>query len=484
MEVSLRDSASVIADGDYFIIEHSIWSIRIPSAIACNNAGSHRLLTEPAAKVLYNKQDPILVLLRAQGCLTYPHKHEYANHEYLEIFNAASLSWYKSYYSHSIWDRLRKGRASHSELITWILHNYHVSLNAGITHARIADAEPKLSMLHRKCAIEEYWHADSFYFAKYKGINPEEVKDYLPLPSSYAFQIHLRQLARRHPSAYKLISYFQERTIIFSDGAELFYDDVEKAYDMPGLFKGWRKHIEIDKAIGHHGEREQILLCEKTINAPTANMNMYQANIAFEILLCCLEEIEAEEKQGRDYSSRLTSAKGESSTTGFVLTGVTAVATSFLQGLPAFMELIQKHLRLGCYNNAWIKHGIAESAFTALSHARHHDDVMLMGNIAHYFSSAITQPIDHLPTLQEISFVNHLRELSLSDRGDYIAAIIVYLSYESSSEPSAKDLRSKIYSRLSKLNPTQLGLKVFQAVELLSCDILDRKPIASNYNVI
>jgi hypothetical protein len=483
VEVSLRLGVNVKHLGDFFVVDHSIWSIRIPTRISGQHYASHHLLTNPGSYVSYSSDDPILVLLRAQGCLTFPKKSKYSSKEYLEIFNAATLSWYYDYYSHSLWNRLRSGCASKEELIAWILHNYHVSLNAGITHARIADSDKDLSASHYRCALEEYWHADSFYFVSYEGLSPDEVKNYLPLPSSYAFQIHLRQLARNQPNAYKLVSYFQERTIIFSDNAESFYDQVEAAYNMPGLFHGWRAHLQIDKSLNHYNERENILLADEPVDSSDLIAEIFQARIAFELLLCCLDDVEAERSRGCDYSWRIAFGDKRSLESTSVSERAAFWALTFFQGPHQLSDRIRDLLHCRSHNIYWIKCMLEPSCFTCLSYARSHDDVILLGKIAEHFSTRLTEENSYQPTLQELSFVNHLREVSMSDRHEFLVCMLVFLCFESDPGSSAQALRLRIHSKLSTQDLPQIGLNIFQCLELLDSEVLNRRIHPQDFNV-
>jgi hypothetical protein len=480
MKVGLRQSARVDFDDEKVVVNHALWSISISTKRLKEFPFSYLLLTSESSEVQYTNEDSFLVALRVQGCLTFPDQDHYSNIEALEIFNGASLLWYHKYYSHKLWSRLRAGEATKSELISWILHNYHVSLNAGVTHARIADRDPLMAPNHRRCAKEEYWHADKFYFAQYDGLSSQVVKDYVPLPSSYAFQIHLRQLARQQPIAYKLVSYFQERTIIFADNAELFYDQVEDSYKMPGLFKGWREHLKIDQELNHFDERRHILLLDKAISGDHLRREIHQARIAFEILISCLDDIEHEGRSGNNYSARVFN--DSVTVASEISSNLSAISVIFKRGLHEFLRWLSSQVHLCDARNKWIQHQLVGPAFTALSHARSHDDIMIMGRIASYFDSHNT--FNYEPTLGEISFVNHLSELSLSDRDDFLAAILATVGLGIIPESETIDICRSIYSKLanSEFRLTRVSLVVFQCIELLSVKSLARVMTEENPN--
>ena len=230
MDVSLRESVSYRPSDDGIELDHSIWRLNISRKILNQSAAKH-LFSGECESISFDPRDKLLALLRGQGCLSVPRRDEYSSEDFFEVFNGVSLDWYREYYEHDLWDSLRNGEASLNALSTWLIHNYHVSVNAGITHARIGvmSNDSNLSQEHKDCALEEYWHANSFYFVKNPAINIAErhVKSYIPLAASYAFQLHLRYLSEHDPLGYILVSYYQERTIMFHEGCETFYNAIE-----------------------------------------------------------------------------------------------------------------------------------------------------------------------------------------------------------------------------------------------------------------
>jgi len=137
MHVSLRKNVHYQFCNDGVEIDHSIWRLKINEALL-QHSKAMPLFDGSTHSILFDPDDKVLRLLRGQGCLSAPVKNLYDSEAVLEIFNAVSLDWYREYYEHSLWSRLRSGVSSRNQLVAWLIHNYHVSVNAGITHARIA----------------------------------------------------------------------------------------------------------------------------------------------------------------------------------------------------------------------------------------------------------------------------------------------------------------------------------------------------------
>src|SRR4029077_634797 len=184
---------------------------------------------------------------------------------------------------------------SRAELTAWMIHNYHVSRSAGVIAARMATGSrnPDLKAFFREDALEEYWHCDAFYFVEQSGINltAADVKNYVPLPASTAFEDHALRAAEEDPLGHLLIAYFQESSIIFRQDSERFYDSIEANYGLKDAFNGWRKHMSLDLDHDHAGELEARFDDKRVITLGDARASLRIVQLAQYFLLKALDQI-------------------------------------------------------------------------------------------------------------------------------------------------------------------------------------------------
>ena len=432
MQVSLRNNVEHNSSGSNVEINHSLWRLRINSTLL-KESGAAPLFNGSAKYVTFDVNDKLLALLRAQGCLSVPEKENYSSDEIFEIFNGVSLNWYLEYYEHELWNKLRSGQSSKNELVTWLIHNYHVSVNAGITHARMGAVSNDITISdeHKKCSLEEYWHANSFYFVKGAGLVLEnkDIKEYIQLSSSYAFQIHLRYLAEYDHLAYTLVSYFQERTIMFHEDCERFYKSVERAYDAPKLFDGWRKHINLDIELDHRNKRSEIVSGFEETSDDKLKKSINNARKAASLLVASLDDVIKHADSSAAITLRLPYDGGVSDVNIAAMASKLNFALSQgLQGLVGVIdEMIaqyEKTVRPNI-NVPFLHNAIHQSAFIFLGRSRYHDEIMVAGDLAKLFAER--ESVTSVATLAMEAARNHLYEVANHYRDEYLSAVIVVL---------------------------------------------------------
>lgn len=345
---------------------------------------------------------PLVTLLDAQGCFHPSPKSRYTLHEVKAIFDPLRSQWYAEYYAHPAWQQLREGRASVNMLVTWLIHNYHISRAAGIVAARMASARPDApwAAFFRQDALDEYWHCDAFYSlqtGQLADIGFEQIKNYLPLASSLAFEEHALRVADSDPLGHLLIAYFQESSIAFNEDSSEFYRAVESQYGIAGLFTPWQQHIQIDVDQGHADGLGKLLESDREVSAAELATALRNAWLACRYLCSGLDDIADADA---DASSSLSLRQPLQ---------VPAQA-QYLLGLVHAHAAGRDAPTCTPADLASMRASLASSAFRALGNARQHDDMIACGRWAQALARmpASTEPV--LATIWSSAIDNHLQE--------------------------------------------------------------------------
>jgi hypothetical protein len=256
----LKRTVEVRRKADATTVQYGLWEVEIPNSWLDANACFGRLLAREVDAASWmpgsDEEDSLFRLLTTQGCLEAAEKATYQGSEILTLFESAVSSWYAAYYSDPIWTRLAEG-CSRNHLLAWLIQNYHISRSAGITDARCATFLPRPELRHefRRTGLEEYWHCDAFYFVKhpYFGTDEHDIKRYIALPSTAAFDQQMLALAESDALAYVMVSYFQESSVRFGEDSKRFYRILESRYGLGEFFRPWEKHLNFDFEY-QHGE--------------------------------------------------------------------------------------------------------------------------------------------------------------------------------------------------------------------------------------
>jgi hypothetical protein len=296
----LRAEVELVHDDQADRIRFAHWEVALPPGFLKDHVDLRDVLCRiaPASSVEQSSESAgVIALLDAQGCFASEGALEQCTLQQLRrIFDRLKSAWYAEYYSHPLWDRLRSGRATRNELLAWVVHNYHVSRIAGGAAARCASRPYARRLRDRflQDTFEEYWHSDAYYFVKHPSLNirDEDIKRYVPLAGSRAFELHTLQVADRDDLAHLLIAYFQESSVAFYDDCVDFYDAVERAYDLPGFFEPWKAHMRLDLSEGHAQGLATLFDCEEVITPDRQISALRGAWIAFRFLYHSLDHVQ------------------------------------------------------------------------------------------------------------------------------------------------------------------------------------------------
>jgi len=281
-------------------LKHSFWELELPRCWVSKFPQLQDFFDRKIPAQDIDALDPelcgVLTLLGVQGCLSYPDDRSYYTLEQVkELFASLCSQWYGRYYAHPLWQKLRAGSLSRNALVAWLLHNYHVSRSAGMSDARCAtrflrsDLRPRFA----RNALEEFSHYDDYYFVRHPNLSlaDAEVKAYVHLPSSLAFDQQMLRMADDDWLGHVLVSFFQESTVRFFDDCKTFYALVEQNYDIPGFFAPWKQHIELDLKYGHADNFGTILSSDYEIPKSHLIRSLRNAWFTFEYLIGGLDEV-------------------------------------------------------------------------------------------------------------------------------------------------------------------------------------------------
>jgi hypothetical protein len=290
VQIALGDAADCV--------RFAHWEVRLPKgAIATRTL--HSVLKRDAPVVCPEGDQELaglLDLLDAQGCFRRVVATDACSmRELRRRFERLRSAWYATYYAHPLWNRLRKGEASRNELLAWVIHNYHISRVAGAAAARCASRPYARDFRERflEDTLDEYWHVNAYYFVKHPGlaVRDEDVKHYVPLAGSRAFELHTMQIADRNPLGHLLIACFQEATAVFLDDCVSFYLDVERTYGLPGFFDKWVAHMRLDIDQGHAGGLSRLLDNDRSVTPDEQLAALRCAYLAYRFLLASLDQV-------------------------------------------------------------------------------------------------------------------------------------------------------------------------------------------------
>ncbi|MGF6332117.1 hypothetical protein ABH909_004995 [Pseudomonas sp. BS3782 TE3695] len=405
----LKDNVSVVFSNDKTTIAYALWEVKLPVSWVNAQPVIKDLLDRriSRAQALENPiANPLVNLLSAQGCFTSIEKTHYSLKEIKALFDPLRSEWYATYYAHLAWEQIRTGKSNRNVLLAWLIHNYHISRAAGIVAARMASLgkETISTQFFQQDALEEYWHCDAFYSLDtplLQGVSLADVKSYVPLPGSLAFEEHCLQVAETDPLGHLLIAYFQESSIAFASASNDFYQVVEDQYDIKGLFNTWKQHIQIDVNHGHAEGLGQLLDSASEVEAAVLERALRNAWLGFYFLCCSLDDIQ-HEQHGDEIYLRLP------------------VEQNVARDLPNLWEALTSHLgmekfpqtaRLRDVDQAFLVDGLCKSAFRALGFARDHDQIIACGGVAKAFSRhAKPSESDNPLNPWSLAITNHLLE--------------------------------------------------------------------------
>jgi hypothetical protein len=360
---ALRPGVVFDEDGGHTCISFAHWKVQFPSHVIKADESLQELMATRRVRNVPPEDRGILALLEAQGCFLPARPERLTARAVLRLFQPLRSELYAQYYSHPAWSRLRNGDASRGELTAWMIHNYHISRSAGVIAARMASTTPDgdLREFFREDALEEYWHCDAFYFVEQAGamLPAADVKRYVPLPASTAFEDHALRVAEEDSLGHLLIAYFQESSIIFRQDSEQFYNAVESNYALPNAFAGWRKHMTLDLDHDHAGELEAQFDDEQIITMDAAAASIRAVQLAQFFLLQALDQIAAHAPLDDALTPRLPESFNE----------------------PRASERPEGRAWSRA-EGVYLLHAVRDGAFRALALARTHDQIIASGRIA------------------------------------------------------------------------------------------------------
>lgn len=430
----LRAAVSVAFGDDRVRIQHALWQVDLPAAWVREHPVVHALLSRQrtkAAALADPHAAPLAQLLDAQGCFVPEPKPTYALRELPALFDPLRSQWFASYYAHPLWSSLRTGRATHNELLAWLLHNYHVSRAAGIAAARMASLghHPAWRSCFAADALDQYWHFDTYYSidAPSLRVSQADVKAYVPLPCSLAFEQHALQAAEQRPLGHVLIACFQESSLAFEDDSEGFYRAVESAYGMPEFFRRWKQHIRVDVDHGHARELQALLRSDEEVDAATVEAALRDAWLASWFLRTSLDEIHAQARPSRALRLRLPIRAGvlDPERTAIVPEGLLPAtpprrALADVQGLYRWYTSARPQPTadtepLLAADAVFLLHGVLRSSMRALAFARGHDEIMSCGQLCQLVSLDLQDVPEAAPQSPwSVALVDHLLEAAPS----------------------------------------------------------------------
>jgi thiaminase len=394
----LRQQVKVTVLDEVVDVQHQFLTISLPRDWIAREPEIEALLAASIGRQDVSSRDPkvqgVIQLLEAQDCFFQSKAQErYTVREVKELFDRIASTWYSDYYAHPVWQELRQGALPLSGFVAWVLHNYHVSRAAGRSGARCATRYPRLELrsFFAEDVLEEYWHCDAFYFVRHSqlSISDKDVKSYVPLPSSLAFEQHTLDVAESDWLGHLLISYFQESSIRFYSDCREFYSQVEDAYGFPGFFDGWVEHMRLDFAHGHAEGFIRLLDSDEVVTHEELLSSLQKAWYAYYFLTTALDEIADEARRnpapilrapvraGRldPKISTLAPCIGEvrGSSSGEIAEILVALLGTVHPPKQTDVSYLQNRLR--------------HTIYLALSHAREHDDIILFGRLAEVVES-------------------------------------------------------------------------------------------------
>lgn len=395
MLLKLRRSVSISANNGSVTLRNPVFEMNLPKDWIDATPPIKTLLNERSVvkEELAGKESlNVIEALQRTGFMAFDEKEEFKLRECRAIFDSLASEWYAEYYTHPLWNRARNGQLSHTGLLAWLIHNYHISIAAGITDARAAASMPTAALrsFFRENCLEEYWHCDAFYFVRHPNlhVNDELIKRYVPLPSSTAFKQQAIRTAEKDWIANVLISYFQESSIRFYNDCLKFYSQVEQAYNIPGMFKTWLQHMSLDFEHSHADVLGELLENDVPITKTQLLSSFQSAHQAFRFLMTALDEVLLEDQlNDHVYLRNPVLNKILDPEQNSFVKGLSTKLVLDHDNPSALYDALKENLSFNAitYNDAecaYLNDQFATSFFKALSYSSTHDEVILFGKLA------------------------------------------------------------------------------------------------------
>jgi len=420
----LRDEVSIETVGEEVIVHHRFIDLRLPRGWVDKTPEIRAILNREADSDALGFQDKqvngIVEFLKLQDCFFHSRaKDAYSLREIKDIFESIALGWFARYYRHPVWNRLRRGELNLNGFLAWVLHNYHVSRAAGKSGSRCAVLFPKreLRKFFRSDVLEEYWHCDAFYFVRHPdlSISDDDVKSYVPLPASLAFEQYTVAVAETDWLAHLLISYFQESSIRFYADCQKFYSEVEAAYNLPDFFKTWTAHMRLDFDHGHADNFVEILSSSDNVSHELFVGSLAAAWFAFSFLYSSLDQIEAEAAKGAAVTLRKPIRGGvlDPSTSSLCRVVRRVEGTNLLEFARVFASLDElQPFEPG--HTAFLANGVLEALFYAMSFSTEHDEIIVLGRLIEAFPSGKDSAVQDHTSSAAMAIVSFLRAQACS----------------------------------------------------------------------
>lgn len=396
----LRSGVEVQHGAEHVTLAAGLRYIDLPTGLVERNPALGAFLRREAAHSTLAAPEltEAVAVLEQYKCLQ-PHvdQSSYTALELKEWFSPVAEDWYRSYYQHPVWNGLRERSLTPSGVITWVIHNYHISRAAGISDARCASSRKsrQLFEVFAKNTLEEYWHCDAFYFVRHQGlsVSDEQVKAYVPTAASLAFEQLTYQLAERDWVAHSLVTLFQESSIKFYDDARAFYTEVEREYELTGFFDSWVRHMDLDRTYGHVDMVGGVFTPDKSLTRRQAWRALGMARAAFEFLRCALDDILALDARGLPCLRLPVQGEQLDPEQSALVRDAGIRSRSSLEGVtPATLSAALVDLGLCVPPEAasppqvddrdYLWHELTRSLFGAAGRAQSHDEVVTFGNLA------------------------------------------------------------------------------------------------------
>ncbi|TGD78235.1 hypothetical protein [Hymenobacter wooponensis] len=387
----LRKSVVVHEKLETIYLDYAFWQFQVPKRKLDTVEGMNDFVAKRYLASIVDINDTevanLLNLFKEIGMFAHKRKEIYKLYEVLEVFEIMSTIWHALYYSHPIWDKLRNGELSESGFIAWVLHNYHLSRSAGVTASRCAafSSRPDVRKVFLESALEEYPHCEYYYMINDKrlGITSDDVKNYVPLPSSIAIDQQMLRLAEDDWLAHIMVAYFQESTASYYKQCCDFYNQVETSYNLPGFFESWKGHIQLDIGYGHASAFTDILKSQEPISGKKVESSLKNAALAVQFIVDALDDILKLNMATDNLILRKpVSILSENAYDNFN-DGISATEVlSKLKSKDIFTGFIfDKTRKISCEEVECIKIEIAFAMCRALSYSKRHDEILYIGKL-------------------------------------------------------------------------------------------------------
>lgn len=426
----LRRSVQVTHVGDSLELRFSLWSLSIPSDyIQLDRSLAAFFRREAPASAVSDSRIPsnnLLALLQAQGCIASDPANVGSMRDVGNLFHAIAAEWYRDYYSHGLWPKLREATVSRKQLDAWMLRTYFLSRSAGVTAARCAAlcSIPRIRRLFAKNSCEEFDHCERYY--KLAGGSGDES----PPVSSIAFDQQMLRLAEEDWLAHVFVALFQEKTAVFVRNARSLYDHLAERFALGSDLEPWKEHIGFDIAHSHADDFAEAFNSEDPIECTRFQASVENARVTIAYLIGGLDEIIL-----ADGGAEVVPAR-----TGRART-LAEVHDRFRRETQALPKLARQSRMFAARLEAL--------TFRALSYCTEHRDILVMGRLCEY-ASQLAQAGSTVGDVSaaQIAAENQLRE-SAYRTGEFVLALCA-LDHLLSSELLNDSVRSELDRWLSE----------------------------------